>query len=246
MTDNSVKDLVIDGVNSPVTSKKNKSATVTQSEPVTVTQTEQELVVGQTAAEAPDVVTQLEKQSFEALVSKGIYALLFPMINDGEGIKADISNNVLNGYPVGGITSGGDSADSEEFQDQLMGGEFKTFIGGAIDPGDVTFNTYFSVEKGRPQISGVRNSRVITPQFILILAIQSETDGKLQGFFAAGVNYSGGNDIKGDYGKIIGSSLKFKITGSVKAGATAVGLIDKELYGELPYLSIDDVVTNEG
>jgi hypothetical protein len=213
-------------------------------ESATVAQTEKELVVGQTAAEAPDVVAQLEKQSFEALVSKGIYAMLFPMIHDGTERKADISNNLLNGYPIGGITSGGDSTDSEEFQDQLMGGEFKTFIQGATDPGDVTFNTYFNLEKGRPPITGIRNSRVITPAFILILAIESETADKLQGFFVAGVNYSGGNDIKGDYGKIIGSSLKFKITGSVKVGATAVGLIDKALYGELPYVSIDDI-TNE-
>jgi hypothetical protein len=200
-----------------------------------------ELVVGQTTT-TPDIVTELEKQSFEALISKGIYGLLFLMIHDGDTIKADISENLLNGYPVGGITGGGDSVDSEEFQDQLLGGDYKTFVRGAVDPGDVTFNTYFSMEKGKPKLSGIRNSRIITPEFILILAIQSEDEDKLQGFFAAGVNYSGGNDLKGEYGKVIGSSLKFKITGSVKVGADAVGMIDKSLYGELPYISIDDVI----
>ncbi len=188
-----------------------------------------------------NVIKELEMQHFEAIVSKGIRGLLFSMIHDGTKAKADTTKNILNGYPIGGITTSGDSVDSEEFQDQLMGGEFKSFVAGAIDGGDVTLTTYFNVAKGRPPITGIRHSRVITPQFILILATTCTTPGKLQGWFAAGVNYNGGNEIKGDYGKIIGSSLKFKISGTVKVGAPNVGLIDESLYGPLPYQSIEEI-----
>ena len=147
--------------------------------------------------ETPNVVTLLEQQSFAALVSKGIRGLLFPPIQNGTSIKADTTNNILNGYPIGGITTGGDSVDSEEFQDQLLGGQNKSFLGGATDPGDITFTTYFNTAKGKPKLQRIRHSRSITPQFILILATTSPTEGKLQGWFASGVNYAGGNEIKG-------------------------------------------------
>jgi hypothetical protein len=162
-----------------------------------------------------------------AMVSKGIHALLFKI---GADEQPDITKNILYGYTVGGITSGGDTVDSEEFQDQLAGGTNKTFIAGAIDPGDFTINTYLNPTKGKPKIDAVKDSLVITPQFMLILATTGGTSGALKGFWAAGVNYNGGNEIKGDYGKIIGSSLKFKASGEVKVGFTEVGLIPMALY----------------
>ena len=70
---------------------------------------------------------------------------------------------------------------------------------------------------------------VITPQFVLILA-RKKSETVLQGFFNAGVNYMGGMDIKGDYGKAIGSSLNFKITGAATFGYNDVGEIDMSLY----------------
>ncbi|MDR2757618.1 MAG: hypothetical protein LBC20_18160, partial [Planctomycetaceae bacterium] len=85
--------------------------------------------------------------------------------------------------------------------------------------------------QNKPDVAGVVNSTVTSPQFILILAIQHTTETLLQGFFAAGVNYAGGNDIKGDYGKTMGSSMKFKITGTPKWGFTEVGTFNKTLYG---------------
>ena len=39
-----------------------------------------------------------------------------------------------------------------------------------------------------------------------------------------------GFDIKGDYGKIIGSSLKFKVTGEPKSGYDEVGKVAMSLY----------------
>jgi hypothetical protein len=167
----------------------------------------------------PEIInTQIDKlteQAFQALVSKGIYALLFATKYDtaSKKIVADTSKNILYGYKVGGFNTSGDSADSEEFQDQLSGGFFKSFIGGAIDGGDFSFNSYFAPDKPKPKITGIVRSTVITPQFILILAIEHEDEDKLQGFFASGINYLGGNDIKGDLGKAIGSSMKFKISG---------------------------------
>jgi len=70
---------------------------------------------------------------------------------------------------------------------------------------------------------------VFTPQFLLILA-RKKSDTVLEGFFSAGVNYAGGNDIKGDYGKVIGSSLKFKITGEPKVGYEEVGDFPLSVY----------------
>jgi hypothetical protein len=190
----------------------------------------------------PSVIDELASQAFVSLVSKGIYAMLFKTVDNGGGsTSADTSANLLNGYPVGGFTGGGDNVDQEEFQDQLMGGSFKTFIGGAIDAGDMTFNTYFAANKGRPPITGVVNSTMITPQYILVLAYQHTDPDKLQGFFAAGVNYLGGNDLKGEYGTTIGSSLKFKITGAVKAGTEEVGVLQKSIYGPLPYLPLEEI-----
>ncbi|MDR1959385.1 MAG: hypothetical protein LBQ54_10165 [Planctomycetaceae bacterium] len=184
----------------------------------------------------PEIYDVIASQGFDALVSKGIYAMLFPVTrNETTGdFETDTATNLLNGYPVGGISGSGDTADSEEFQDQLMGGVNKCFISGAIDPGDISFNTYYSLSKGRPKIQSIKHSRVITPQFVLMLAVTTDDEDMLQGWFAAGVNYSGGGEIKGDNGKIIGSSLKFKVTGMVKAGSEEVGLIDKSLYGPLP------------
>jgi hypothetical protein len=90
---------------------------------------------------------------------------------------------------------------------------------------------------------GQINSTVITPQFMLILA-KKKSDTVLEAFFAAGVNYSGGNDLKGDYGKIIGSSLKFKISGEPKVGFAACGEIPMTWYGPLPGSGGNDVAAN--
>ena len=87
---------------------------------------------------------------------------------------------------------------------------------------------YFTPDKGKPEIPGVVDSMVMTPQFILILA--RKKGAGLEGFLSAGVSYAGGNDLKGDYGKTIGSSLKFKITGEVKSGYAAVGPVSMQLY----------------
>ncbi|GHT28041.1 hypothetical protein FACS18942_08080 [Planctomycetales bacterium] len=81
---------------------------------------------------------------------------------------------------------------------------------------------------------------MFTPQFILMLGIYpadtplGTVPATLDGFFAAGCNYAGGGDIKGDYGKVIGSSLKFKLTGQVKIGTAEVGSIDYQLYTAQP------------
>ena len=171
-----------------------------------------------------DLLTQLGNEKFEAFVSKGIHALLFPVTREG----VDTTRNLLYGYPVGGFNTSGDTVDQEEFQDQIRGGMNKTFLPGLIDPGDITFNTYFTPDKGKPEIPGVVDSMVMTPQFILILA--RKKGAGLEGFLSAGVNYASGNDLKGDYGKTIGSSLKFKITGEVKSGYAAVGPVSMELY----------------
>ena len=170
-------------------------------------------------------MTQLGNERFEALVSKGIHALLFPVTRDG----VDTSKNLLYGYPIGGFNTSGDTVESEDFQDQILGGMYKTKISGAIDPGDITCNAYFAPEMGKPKIEGVVNSMVMTPQFILILA-RKKSATMLEGFFAAGVNYGGGNDTKGDYGKAIGSSMKFNISGEPKVGYDEVGDIPMDLY----------------
>jgi hypothetical protein len=213
----------------------------------------------------PSVVTS-GINATSALVSKGIYAILLPMhevgIVDGEDapvldefgvqktvIKANRENNLLQGYAVGSITSSGDTVSSEEFQNQLAGGNNKTFVGGAIDPGDFTITTYFNPDKGRPPVEGVVDSIVYSPQFILMLAVEDPdspilttiNSGQqneyqeivaydLKGFWCGGVNYNGGNDFKGDIGKIIGSSLKFKATGDISVGFEEVGNIGYELY----------------
>ena len=176
-----------------------------------------------------EIMTQIEGESFEALVSKGIHAILFPLKRVGLNVTTDKSKNLLYGYPVGGFNTSGENVDQEEFQDQIRGGDYKTFLPGATDPGDITFNTYFAPTLGKPDIAGVVNSMVITPQFILALA-RKQSDTVLQGFFLAGVNYAGGNEIKGDYGKAIGSSLKFKISGKPTVGYDEVGTFPMSLY----------------
>ena len=176
-----------------------------------------------------NIITQIEDESFEALVSKGIHAILFALKRQNGQITTDKTKNLLYGYPVGGFNTSGDTVDMEEFQDQIRGGMNKTFLPGAVDPGDITFTTYFAPALGKPPIEGAINSTVIIPQFILALA-RKQSDTVLQGFFLAGVNYAGGCEIKGDYGKAIGSSIKFKITGSLTVGYNSVGPIPMALY----------------
>ena len=170
-------------------------------------------------------MTQLGNERFETFVSKGIYALLFPVTRDG----VDTTKNLLYGYPVGSFNMSGETVEMEDFQDQIRGGMNKTFIAGQTDPGDITFDAYFTPEMGKPPIEGVVNSMVFTPQFILTLARKKDAT-TLEGFFSAGVNYAGGNEIKGDLGKAMKTSLKFKITGETLVGYDKVGDIDMSLY----------------
>lgn len=180
---------------------------------------------------AEEIIDQIAESSFEGLVSKGVLMMLFPMLRNGSGLQADTSENLLNGYKVGGFSGSGDSVDSEELQDQLMGGEYKAFISGAIDAGDFSITTAFNPDKGRLKITPIRHSRVVSPQFVLLLATTSEDKDKLDVWMIAGVNYLGGREIKGDFGKVIGSSIKFKMTGKPKIGTTECGQIAIDLYG---------------
>jgi hypothetical protein len=173
-----------------------------------------------------DIFTQLTADHFETLVSKGIHAILFRVKRDG---TTDKTKNILYGCPVGSFNTSGETVEMEEFQDQIRGGMHKTKVGGAIDPGDITFKAYFDPTRGKPDIEGIVNSMAVTPQFTLILA-RKKNATTLEGFFAAGVNYAGGNDIQGDYGKIIGSSLKFAITGEPQYGYDDVGDIPMSMY----------------
>jgi hypothetical protein len=169
----------------------------------------------------------------EAMVSKGIHMLLFKLQADG---KPDTSKNILYGVSMGSISSSGETVDSEELQDQLIGGNYKAFLSGAIDPGDFTLNTNYTPKMGKLEINPVVDSFVIAPQFLLILATTNSADdkGNLKGFWASAVNYNGGREIKGDIGKIIGSSLKFKASGEPKVGFDEVGSIPKSLYNAVP------------
>ncbi|MCL2306154.1 MAG: hypothetical protein FWC43_12495 [Planctomycetaceae bacterium] len=178
---------------------------------------------------------KISEQAFKALVAKGIYCLLFPIKVSGKTKTTDTSKNLLNGVSVGNITIGDETPDQEEFQDQLLGGLYKMYAGGAIDPGDLSLATNFEPDAIPLEISGVVNSQVVTPQFALVLAVEKD-DKTLQGFFACGANYNGGQGLQGDYGKIIKSNLKFKLTGEPIRGFPKVGTFSKSLYGPLPYV----------
>jgi len=173
--------------------------------------------------------TQIANEAFEALVSKGIHAILFPLVRGSNGIEVDKTRNLLYGYPVGNINGSGENVESEEFQDQIRGGNYKQKIGGVIDPGDITFDAYYDPNKGKPAIEGVVNSMAFTPQFILALA-RKKSPTTLDGFFLAGVNYAGGNELKGDLGKAFKTSLKFAISGEPKTGYAQVGEIPMSDY----------------
>jgi hypothetical protein len=177
----------------------------------------------------PQIFTQITDEGFEALVSKGIHALLFPVHRVGSNFQADTSVNLLHGYPIGNFTKGEESTDQEEIQDQIRGGDYKIFVPGATDPGDLTFNAYFPPAKGKPDVEGAVNSLVITPQFVVMLA-RRQSATTLHGFLVAGVNYSGGVDIQGNYGNVIGTSLKFKLSGKPIYGFDKVGTIPMSLY----------------
>ena len=170
-------------------------------------------------------MTQLGNERTEALVSKGIHAILFKTTRDG----VDDTVNLLYGYPIGTFKTSGETVEMEDFQDQIRGGMYKNSIPGAIDPGDISFDALFTPEMGKPDIEGAVNSMVLTPQFILTLA-RKKDENTLEGFFSAGVNYAGGNDINGDYGKVLKTSLKFKITGEPLVGYENVGDIAMSLY----------------
>jgi hypothetical protein len=178
------------------------------------------------------ILTANNAEVFRQLVAKGIHLLLFPYTTGtGGAAQLDTTTNLLYGYRYGTITSGGESVDQEEIADQLAGGSFKSFAGGAIDGGDFTMNTYYNIATGGPQIQQIVDSTIMVPQFFLLMATTMQSDpDKLQVFWAAGVNYNGGKEIKGDTGKAIGSSLKFKISGRVISGTDACGTINKTYY----------------
>lgn len=179
-----------------------------------------------TPPSTPDIFATLTEDFFEALIAKGIHAILFRVKRDG---TTDKTKNLLYGVPIGNIKLGGESVDMEDFQDQIRGGMHKNKIGGAIDPGDVAFDGYYNPNVGKPDVVGVVNSMAVTPEFILTLA-RKKSKTVLEGFFAAGVNYAGGMDITGDYGKVVKSSLKFSITGEPLYGYDDVGDIAMSLY----------------
>jgi len=173
-------------------------------------------------------IDALTEAAFAALVSKGIYCLLFPVKADK---TIDTTVNYLNGVPVGNITTGDETPDSEEFRSQLAGGVYKTFIRGAIDPGDVTLANYFSPNGNEFTPPPPVQSIVMSPEMIIILAVESDAAGKLQGFFACGCNYNGGRNLDGTYGQIVKSGLKFKLSGKPLRGFHEAGKLDKSLYG---------------
>jgi hypothetical protein len=177
----------------------------------------------------PEFVDTIESNATTALVSKGIYAMLYKMVKNGALFTPNVTKNYLFGYTIGGINGSGDTVSSEEYQDQLLGGTNKTFVPGAIDPGEITLTTYFDPQKGVPDVDPVRHSYIITPQFLLILAVldSKATPKSLRPFWTGGVNYNGGNDLKGELGKVIGSSLKFKVTGKQKVGFRANGALTR-------------------
>ncbi len=177
------------------------------------------------------IISQITDEAYEALVAKGVHVLLFPLVKESTGIKADTAKNLLKGWPIGSFTGSGETADSEEYQDQLIGGIYKTFISGGLDPGDINLKTYFNPDVGKPDIAPVKHSRTITPQFVLMLATTCDEPEQLEVWWSGGVNYLGGGGINGDYGKVIGSELKFKVSGAVKVGKTNNGKIPKSLYG---------------
>ena len=187
----------------------------------------------QTEINALDIINDFGGSAFEGLVAKGVLMLLFPMVRNGSAIQADTSENLLHGYKVGGFTGSGETVDSEELQDQLTGGAYKAYISGSIDAGDMNLTATFDPDKGPLKLTPMRHSRVVTPNFVYLLATTSPDPEKLDVFLIAGVNYLGGRDIKGDYGKVIGTSFKFKITGKPKVGTKECGRIAISLYGEL-------------
>jgi hypothetical protein len=174
----------------------------------------------------PDIYDILSDDFIELLIAKGIHAILYRMRRDG---TPDKTKNLLHGYPVGNIKVDDQAVDSEEFQDQLRGGMYKTSVGGAIKPGNVTFDTYFAPSKGKPPIEGVENSMAITPQFLLVLARKKDAD-TLEGFYASGVNFGGGLGLDGTYGKAVKSGMKFDGTGKPLIGYDEVGEISMTDY----------------
>ena len=173
-----------------------------------------------------DIFTQVTSDFFEVLVAKGLHAILFRVQRDG---TVDTTKNLLYGYPIGNIKTSGETVESEDFQDQIRGGTYKTKIGGGSDAGDITFDAYFDPNRGKPEIEGVVNSMSFTPQFALYIG-RKKNSTTLEGFFAAGVNYAGGMDINGDLGKAVKSSLKFAITGEPKYGYADVGELPMSMY----------------
>jgi hypothetical protein len=164
-----------------------------------------------------DLIDVEGENAFEGLIAKGVLMMLFQMVRDGSDILCDTSENLLNGYKLGGFNSSGETVDSEELQDQLSG-VYKAFISGSIDPGDFTINATFDPDKGPIKLVPMRHSRVVTPQFVLLLATTCNEADKLDVWMLAGVNYLGGREIKGDLGKSVGTSFKCKITGKPKVG----------------------------
>lgn len=166
----------------------------------------------------------------EQLVSKGVHVILFAIERQSGALTLNTGNNLLKGWPIGSLSGSGDNSDSEEYGDQLSGGIYKTFIGGGIDPGDITLSSYFDVDVGKPDIQPIVNSRVITPQFVLMLAIPSSTASSLDVVWSGGVNWSGGGNINGELGKSVKSELKFKVTGEPKVGLSKNGTIPYTYY----------------
>ena len=175
----------------------------------------------------------IQNNAFDALIAKKVYALLFQFMQDGLNIKADTSNNLLSGWPIGDFVTTGSTISQEVIENKLLGGAHKMFIVGSIDTGTVTLTTLYHPGLGTLNYVPAHHAKILSPQFVLLFASECDEADKLEVWWSAGVNHAGGLGINGKYGKQITTELKFKVTGAVNSGTRQNARIPKSWHGDI-------------
>lgn len=161
------------------------------------------------------------EQTDEYAVSIGIYCLYF---------EANSQDNYMKGFKVMDVNKAPNVHDQKEVGHQLASGRWKNHVSLMSDAGDLTVKGHFEFERGKYSPAETVNSRVKGPAGTVMLGIAASDADKIEIFFMCGANVNEDGSIEGAFGDVMGSAVKFKLSGEPKMGTVECGtLVDVSL-----------------
>ncbi len=149
------------------------------------------------------------EQTDDYMISAEIYCLFFPY-----GSRV----NYMKGMKVTDINRSPTVYTQAEVGHQLASGIYANFATTKADPGELTVKNHFEFERGtKPPIHTY--PRIKGPTGTVMLGVVEPDDfDNIQIFFLCGANIAEEGGIEGNFGSVMMSATKFKLSGEPKMG----------------------------